>query len=101
MKRNCWEFKGCGRQPGGDNEEEGICPTALMTIYDGINEGKNGGRACWMIAGTRCEGRMQGTFAHKVQSCGQCDFYRSVADEEGEDLGMPLGILEELVGRLK
>ncbi|MEJ2696037.1 MAG: hypothetical protein P8013_05260 [Candidatus Sulfobium sp.] len=101
MKKNCWEFKGCGRQPGGDRKKEGVCPTALMTIYDGINGGENGGRACWMIAGTRCEGKMQGTFAHKVQSCTECDFYRAVTDEEGQELKLPLEILEDMLCKLE
>jgi hypothetical protein len=101
MKKNCWEFKGCGRQPGGKRAEEGICPTALMTIYNGINSGENGGRVCWMIAGTACENRVQGTFAQKVLSCAECDFYQAVTDEEGETLKLPLAILEDIVGRLK
>jgi hypothetical protein len=101
MRKNCWEFKGCGRQPGGDHEKDGICPTAFMTVYEGINGGKNAGRVCWMIAGTRCESRLQGTFAQKVLSCTECDFYRAVMDEEGEDLKLPLAVLEDLLCRLK
>ncbi|GBD98556.1 hypothetical protein BMS3Abin07_00576 [bacterium BMS3Abin07] len=58
MKRNCWEFKGCGREPGGKNAEGlGVCPAATYERLDGIHRGKNGGRVCWIIAGTMCGGR--------------------------------------------
>ncbi len=97
MKKNCWEFKGCGREPGGAQEKDGICPTALMTIYDGINSGENGGRVCWMIAGTACENRVQGTFAQKVQCCSECDFYRTVMAEEGGAINLSLSILEDMI----
>lgn len=84
MRTNCWAFKKCGRQPGGDKVEElGVCPTAVDISCNGINHGKNAGRYCWMIAGTLCEGKVQGTFAQKLQSCLACDFYKKVEQEEG------------------
>lgn len=101
MKKNCWEFTGCGRQLGGNREQEGICPAALMTVYNGVNGGKNAGRVCWMIAGTRCEDDRQGTFSQKVTSCRECDFYKAVSDEEKEALKLPLSILKNVVNRLK
>jgi hypothetical protein len=74
-KMNCWEFNKCGREPGGDNVSEyGICPAARDTSLDGMNQGKSGGRACWAISGTLCEGKVQGTFAVKLSDCKQCSF---------------------------
>ena len=82
-KENCWEFKGCGRQPGGDKAEEfGICPAAVETRVDGVNRGEKGGRACWAITGTFCGGKVQGTFAAKFENCETCDFYAVVRQEE-------------------
>jgi hypothetical protein len=85
MKKNCWEFKKCGREPGGDRVDElGVCPAATEDSVDGINEGKKGGRSCWAITGTYCTGIVEGRFASKVETCLQCDFYRIVRDEQGE-----------------
>ncbi|MBI5098332.1 MAG: flagellar brake protein [Nitrospirae bacterium] len=82
-KLNCWEFKKCGREPGGDKVSEfGICPVALEDRTDGVNNGKHAGRACWVIAGTFCGGKIQGTSAVKIDTCMKCDFYKAVLDEE-------------------
>lgn len=87
MKQNCWEFKKCGREPGGDNIEEfGVCPTPCAENVNGIHEGKNGGRVCWAVAGTFCDGKIQGTFAAKISNCQECEFYKKVSDEEKESL---------------
>jgi len=84
MKLNCWEAKGCGRQPGGYKSLElGICPAAIETKAHGINGGVNGGRACWVIESTVCHNQVQGSFAQKLKDCMQCDFYSAVRDEEG------------------
>jgi hypothetical protein len=80
---NCWEYKKCGREPGGEHVAEfGICPVALETKTDGINSGKNGGRCCWAVTGTLCGGKVQGTFAAKMLNCMNCDFYKIVWKEE-------------------
>jgi hypothetical protein len=64
---NCWEFKKCGRTPGGAKALElGVCP-----VY------KEHGTHCAKIAGTLCGGKVQGTFATKLANCLQCDFYKS------------------------
>jgi len=77
--KNCWEFKKCGREPGGAHEHEpGACPAPTETRVDGVNTGKNGGRTCWMIAGTLCNGKVQGTCAAKLASCLTCEFYQQV-----------------------
>ncbi|MFH1238746.1 MAG: hypothetical protein V1653_01375 [bacterium] len=85
-KQNCWEYKKCGREPGGEKTSElGVCPAAIELAADGIHGGKNGGRCCWVIAGTLCKGEIQGSFAKKfVQNCQKCDFYILVKREEGK-----------------
>ena len=64
---NCWEFKKCGREQGGVNEQDlGACPAY-----------PDNGRKCARIAGTLCGGKVQGTFATKLGNCIVCDFYKS------------------------
>lgn len=83
-KQNCWEFKNCGREPGGAKTGDlGVCPAATEQACDGVNTGANGGRACWVIAGTLCGGTVQGAFASKLANCMECGFYGVVAKEEG------------------
>jgi hypothetical protein len=86
-KVNCWEWKKCGRQPAGPKVAElGVCPAAVENRVHGANSGRNGGRACWAVAGTLCGGKVQGTIAAKLSNCMQCDFYQLVAREEGAQL---------------
>ncbi len=59
----CWEYMKCGR----DKDASTKCPAF-----------PHFGRVCWVVAGTFCEGKVQGTFAQKYEDCGKCDFYRSV-----------------------
>jgi len=81
--QNCWEFKNCGREPGGENAEKlGVCPTPVDTSFNGINSGRNAGRICWAIAGTFCNGE-EGSFAEKRSSCTHCAFFKLVQTEEG------------------
>ena len=80
---NCWEFKGCGLGPRGDKADEmGICPAARSSKLDGVHNGQNGGRACWVIAGTFSGGEPQGEFAKKYSTCMNCEFYQMVKEEE-------------------
>ena len=82
-KRNCWEFKKCGREPGGAHVAEfGVCPAAVEPKLDDVHGGKNAGRACWVVAGTLCKGQVQGTFAAKFGACETCEFYLAVREEE-------------------
>ena len=82
-KVNCWEFKKCGRQPGGHKEQElGTCPVTVHGGFNGAHEGKNGGRACWVIAGSLCGGKIQGTYAQKLNNCWRCEFMNLVKKEE-------------------
>jgi len=74
----------CGREQGGKNAAEyGVCPAAADRSFDGINSGKCGGRICWAVAGTFCDGCVQGSFIDKRSSCLNCDFYQMVQEEEG------------------
>lgn len=85
-KQQCWESKSCGREPGGPKVEEmGVCPASTDSRLDGCNGGINAGRACWVVAGTMCNGEIQGTHAQKAAGCLGCDFYQDVRDEEGDD----------------
>lgn len=101
MAQNCWEFKKCGRQPGGARVAElGVCPAAVESRTDQLNHGKNGGRCCWVIAGTLCKGEKQGTFAAKLGACMQCDFFQQVGKEEGKDAAKSRDVLVRLTTRV-
>ena len=80
MKRNCWEVMDCGRGP--DNTHVGLCPAADVSVLDGVHDGLNAGRSCWVVAGTLCNGEVSGTFAKKMDNCLVCPFYRQVREEE-------------------
>ncbi|SPE40555.1 conserved hypothetical protein [Candidatus Sulfopaludibacter sp. SbA3] len=87
MPLNCWEFKKCGRQPGGDRVADlGVCLAASHAKAGGLNGGTRGGRICWAVSGTLCGGKAQGTFAQKLPTCLVCEFYRLVRAEQGEHL---------------
>ncbi len=59
----CWEHMQCGR----DVNEEIKCPA-----YPHF------GQVCWAVAGTHCSGKIQGTFAQKIDDCRNCKFYKKV-----------------------
>lgn len=61
LKMNCWEYMKCGR----DKDATIKCPAF-----------PNFGRVCWVVAGTFCEGKVQGTFAQKYEDCRKCEFYQ-------------------------
>lgn len=83
-KLNCWEVKKCGREPGGAHVAQlGVCSAATARKAAGLHGGAAGGRVCWMLAGTLCGGKPQGTFAAKAASCSACGFYQQVRAEEG------------------
>ena len=82
-EQNCWEFKDCGREPGGAKVAElGVCPAASDRSANGINSGTNGGRFCWAVTGTFCGGIVQGSFAQKQLSCMNCEFFKLVKQKE-------------------
>ena len=86
MKQNCWEMKKCGREIGGVKTKElGVCPASSLKEFNGVNGGKNGGRFCWKITATLCNGEVQGDFIQKVSNCViNCDFFKTVRKEEGD-----------------
>ena len=64
---NCWEFLKCGREAGGTKADEfGTCPAY-----------PDKGKTCARVAGTFHNGRMQGSFATKLGTCKDCDYYNS------------------------
>ena len=73
-KMNCWDHLGCQKE---------ACTAHHETRLHGVHGGRNGGRACWVVAGTRCNGVVQGAYAQKIGNCMKCEFYQSVAREEG------------------
>ncbi len=82
-KINCWEFKKCGRQPGGNQAHSlGACPATTEKKLHGVHGGSQAGRACWIVGGTFCDDAEQGTFPKKYFSCVECDFYKRVKEEE-------------------
>lgn len=83
FKENCWEFMKCGRELNGHNVHlSGVCPAVLATELNAMHAGINGGRACWIVAGTFCNGEVQGTFACKEEGCSDCLFFEKVLREE-------------------
>jgi signal transduction histidine kinase len=66
--------------------ELGICRAAIESRCDGMNGGTNAGRVCWLVAGTLCGGAVQGSFANKMSSCLDCQFYQKVREDEGAGL---------------
>ncbi len=96
-KRNCWEFKRCGRQLGGPNAYEmGVCPASTYVWFDGLHGGRNAGRTCWIISGTMCNGEVQRNFTEKFKVCGRCAFYNSVKEEEGGQMIPSMLLLEKM-----
>ncbi len=84
--QNCWEFKRCGREPGGSKVSElGVCVAAADHHANGFLGGTNAGRACAYVAGTLCGGEVQGEYAQKIRACFDCDFYRALQKEHGGD----------------
>lgn len=89
---NCWEVRGCGREPGGKRAQEGlgVCPAATENRLDGCNRGTNGGRACWAVEGTQCEKTFSA--GEKFSRCVDCLFFRRVDEEEGRGFEV-MGVL--------
>jgi len=100
-KLNCWEFMRCGREMGGHNKEIGVCPTAVAKNLHGTHGGTHAGRACWVVAGTMCGGKAQGSFAQKYRNCEQCTFFQAVKKEEGAKFQLALVLISKLSGQPK
>jgi hypothetical protein len=93
---NCWEYKNCGHGPNESKNNSKSCPTVFETKLDGVHNGTKAGRACWVVAGTYCNGEVQGKFAQKYGTCLNCDFYRKVLEEEGSKFEITLRLMKRL-----
>jgi len=81
---NCWEVMGCGRNPGGSMVGPlGVCPAAQPGSHSGVNGGENGGRICWAVAGTFCNGEVIGECIAKGENCTECEFFHRVRRQAG------------------
>lgn len=90
MALNCWEFRKCGREPGGSLAvTEGVCAAAVFAAADGYLGGEKGGRACCFVTGTLCEELVQGSYRDKSKACWDCDFYQMLRREHGAAFSMP------------
>jgi len=82
-KINCWEFFGCGREPGGDTAKKlGVCPVFTSFRSHRKNHGKKAGRACWEIKSTACHNSLGSSF----NDCTKCPFFLLVQYEEDHNL---------------
>ncbi|HEY4716662.1 MAG TPA: hypothetical protein VII00_06115 [bacterium] len=83
-RKNCWEILKCGLEPGGQNaDKRGVCPAAIATALSGVNSGRNGGRVCWAVAGTMCNGEIQRSFEDKEFMCLDCAVFKKILKDEG------------------
>jgi hypothetical protein len=79
---NCWNWKNCGRYPGGPKANEmGVCPATTATQADGFLNGRAAGRGCAYVTGTFCGGTVQGSAKDKTHNCKQCDYYKALKKE--------------------
>ena len=82
-RMNCWEFKQCGREPGGRNVEKyGRCSVPVSVEHNGMNNGKNGGRSCWILREAACEKIMRACRVDEIKECRQCRFHIHVKKSE-------------------
>ncbi|MCI5137809.1 MAG: hypothetical protein D3922_05210 [Candidatus Electrothrix sp. AR1] len=80
---NCWEVKDCGREPNGRNISlYGVCRVAIETSLDGIHNGKNGGRCCWVAISVpeHHKANKSGCCSGGIYECFTCNFYKMVHD---------------------
>ena len=78
---NCWEIKDCGREPNGKNVSlYGICPVSVEVNLDGIHNGKNGGRCCWVVTQDINNDNVIISCYEKALVCRSCNFYNSVKE---------------------
>ena len=96
-KLNCWEFKDCGRQPGGKHVSDfGVCPVPREVRLDGTHHGISAGRSCWVVTATLCKGEVQGTFGKKFENCVKCDFYQTVKKEESPEFQLSAVLMSKI-----
>ena len=63
MTKNCWEFMKCGQDKN-------------CVVFD-----KQAGQLCYLIAGTLCGGKVQGTFAKKNGDCRKCEYFHYLQEK--------------------
>jgi hypothetical protein len=83
-KPNCWEVQKCSALMDRSSGKKCLCPALTMKTLDGVHEGLHGGRACWVVDGTFCMGRLQGSHVEKREECGSCGFQDKVRETEGK-----------------
>ena len=64
----CWRMKKCGKT---------ACPAFMRR--DSLR--------CWEVAGTFCQGEVQGVFAQKIKDCTKCEVYHAARANSISDLG--------------
>ena len=81
---NCWEFMQCGREPGGANTyERGVCQVTTCEKLDGVHNGKNGGRCCWIFFSIfSCGAGNPKNLKEHIATCRQCAFYILLHESE-------------------
>lgn len=95
-KQNCWEFMKCGKEVSGFLPDDfGVCPAVTCKTLHRVHGGINGGRACWMVTGTMCGKKIQGSYHYKTKNCVRCDFFRLVKREEIENFIYPEDLLNK------
>lgn len=99
--KNCWEVMNCGRGPGQSDSE--TCLAVTDSRFNGIHNGTNGGRTCWVAAGTMCLQKTDGKFAMQKQmrhqTCVNCDFYQQVRADEGSHFHYTAAIIKTIMGQ--
>jgi hypothetical protein len=87
-KLNCWELKKCKRIDKDelrDDDDLGVCRVYTEKFLDGLNDGKNGGRICWIIDSALCDEKLTtGFIINRNFNCQNCEFYKLVREEQGE-----------------
>ena len=80
---NCWEFMDCGREPDGKNVSRyGVCPVAIESTLDGVHNGKNGGRCCWVVIDYSQNSSELPCCSGGSHECIRCDFYKMVFESD-------------------
>jgi hypothetical protein len=64
----------------------GVCPATIETRLNGVQGGYNAGRASWVVEGTMCDDKIDGTFTQKREKCYFCDFLIKVGEDESHNL---------------